>query len=347
MSTSLPTGKAYSRLDDFPLDNSSVFDTLTEAEEYAANSPIAYHTQIIGVREKNMTYMITETGTLKPMISSGEGSATVEEEITLVGTSLGALPDGGTIPQDISLTDLIKLLAIKRIAANYLAPTLSLSGSGTKNVEAGQSVSTTLTPTFVQNDGGVVTQYKIQKNGTDIHTDTVVDAHSPAATIIGDENWTFRASATYADGLIKNDNLGTPSPDGAISSGSVSSGNVVFSGKRYTFYDADIETSAATTSGQVRAMAGKVLGQAAGATFTMNCPAGTTRFSIFIPAALTGVASIKYVEQGNAEYLDLFEESSVQVEGHGGYATAPYLGYTYLPAVPTGAPMTFHVTLES
>ena len=46
------------RLADFPIDESSVFNTYNEAEEYAKNDLTAYDTQIIGIKESGELYQI-------------------------------------------------------------------------------------------------------------------------------------------------------------------------------------------------------------------------------------------------------------------------------------------------
>jgi len=345
MVSSLPTGKPYSRLDEFPLDASSVFEDLAQAEDYAKNNPTAYHTQIIGVKSEDMVYMITEDRQLFPLCGGGDGGSTIDEKITLLGTTLGGLADGESIPKGTTFTEFVKMITQKRIAPTYKAPTLSLSGTGTKTVEAGTTVTATLTPTFTQNDAGAVTQYKLQKNGTDVHTDTAVSSYSPLAEAIGDETWSFRSTATYAAGPVKNDNLGDPSPAGAIEAGSVSSGNVVYTGKRNAFFDADTDTVAAETSAEIRALAGTGLGVANGESWTITVPAGSRRVTIAYPATLRDLSKVAYVEQGNAEYKDLFVKSAVTVEGASGFTGVPYKVYTYIMAVPTPAAMSLNVTI--
>lgn len=346
MSSSLPTGKPYSRLDDFPLDDSTLFETLADAEEYAANSPIAYHTQIIGVTAEDKVYMIAENRRLIPLTGGGGGEIdATDEDITLLGTDLGGLADGATIPEGTTFSEFVKMVTQKRNAPTYKTPSLSLSGTGTKTVEAGTSLTPTLTAVFTQNDGGGITVYKLQKNGTDIFTDSVLGPHSPTAEIIGDENWSFRATATFAAGPVKNDNMGAPCPDGAIGAGSISSGNVVYSGKRNTFFDVDTKTAPATTSAEVRNLAQTMLGVEEGDQWTITVPAGTRRITIAYPATLRDVSNIAYVEQGNADYKDLAVKNIVSVEGADGYTAIDYKVFTYITAVPIPAVMTLNVTL--
>ena len=46
------------RLADFPPDESSVFNTYEEAKKYAETNPIAYETQIIGIKETGDIYQV-------------------------------------------------------------------------------------------------------------------------------------------------------------------------------------------------------------------------------------------------------------------------------------------------
>jgi len=71
---SIPTAKGYSRLDAFPLDDSSIFATLQEAENYAISSPLKYALQIIGVLETDDVYVITTRGLLVSLTDSADGA---------------------------------------------------------------------------------------------------------------------------------------------------------------------------------------------------------------------------------------------------------------------------------
>lgn len=60
------------RLADFPADESSCFDTLAKAKDYAKNNPIAYDTQIIGVKETQENYQIQNKTLIPLKVSSIE-----------------------------------------------------------------------------------------------------------------------------------------------------------------------------------------------------------------------------------------------------------------------------------
>ena len=46
-----PTGLPFQRLDSFPLDDTSIVDTLQEAKDYVSNNGVAYQGQIIFVKD--------------------------------------------------------------------------------------------------------------------------------------------------------------------------------------------------------------------------------------------------------------------------------------------------------
>lgn len=58
------------RLADFPVDESSCFETYQEAKDYAENNPIAYDTQRIGIKETGEQYQVLNKK-LVPLQSSG------------------------------------------------------------------------------------------------------------------------------------------------------------------------------------------------------------------------------------------------------------------------------------
>lgn len=74
---------AFSRQDSFPLDKTAIYGSLTEAQNYAQTSPLAYVGQVLAVVEDGVAtqYQIKDTaGTLEPLGGlSGVGVATDEE----------------------------------------------------------------------------------------------------------------------------------------------------------------------------------------------------------------------------------------------------------------------------
>ncbi len=70
---------AFSRQDGFPLDKTSVYASLAEAETYAKTSPLAYVGQVLSVVENDeaKAYQIKDTaGTLEPLGADAVSVAT-------------------------------------------------------------------------------------------------------------------------------------------------------------------------------------------------------------------------------------------------------------------------------
>lgn len=51
MVNKFPTRQLFQRLNNFPLDETTVFDTLAQAQDYAKNNPTAYRGQIIHIKD--------------------------------------------------------------------------------------------------------------------------------------------------------------------------------------------------------------------------------------------------------------------------------------------------------
>ncbi len=70
---------AFSRQDGFPLDKTSVYSSLAEAQTYAQTSPLAYVGQVLSVVENGeaKVYKIKDTaGTLEPLGADAVAVAT-------------------------------------------------------------------------------------------------------------------------------------------------------------------------------------------------------------------------------------------------------------------------------
>lgn len=87
---------SISRQDAFPLDKSSVFYSLAEAQEYAASSPLAYVGQYISVVTEgtSMAYQVKDAaGTLEALGAEGVSIATDAEVEEMLDEIFGAVPE--------------------------------------------------------------------------------------------------------------------------------------------------------------------------------------------------------------------------------------------------------------
>jgi hypothetical protein len=274
-------------------------------------------------------------------IGSGVPAEVVADFTVYLPESQGQYSNGDVITAGTSLETVVKKILQAVIPPIYYSPSLSISGSGSKSIEAGTLITPAIMPTFTQNDGGSVTRYSLRQNGSEIYTNTVLAQQPDSARIIGDETISYQASATYAQGPIKRDNQGNDYPTGQIQAGTATSNTVSYTGFRKRFYLSDSSAVVPDTSPLVRALGNYVTGNS----FTINIPTGAQRVVFAYPASLADVTSVKYVELGNAEVKDTFSQPIVSVEGASSFDSIPYKVYCYNPAIPFGASATYTVTI--
>jgi hypothetical protein len=289
---------------------------------------------------------IDETKTQKPL---GSSKSKQEWEVQLgSGGTVGGLKTGDTIPEGTTMDELIKLLTQKSVPATYVQPGVTCrvsTGTSAGSYEVGTEINTTLQGTFTQNDAGALTTIEILKNGSSILSQAASPITTEAQTFtLGEETVSFTAKATYADGQIKNDNLGQPSPDGQIKAGSKTSSAVSFTGKRNLFYGTGVGTAPTVTSELVRGLSNKQLGPSNGTSFNINVAAGQQYVVIAYPATLRKITKCFYVGQ-NTDLAENFTEQTISVQGANGAAGADYRVLVYQMAVPAAASMTLQVQI--
>lgn len=281
----------------------------------------------------------------------GSSKSTEEVEVNLgSGGSVGGLTTGDTIPAGTTLDELITMLTQKSVPATYTQPGVTCrvsSGTAAGSYEVGTEINTTLQATFTQNDAGALTTLAINKSGES--SPIISGATSPQTTdaqtfTLGEETVSFTATASYAAGPVKNDNLGQPSPEGQIQAGSKTSAAVSFVGKRNLFYGTGTGATPEMTSELVRGLANKKLGPANGTTFDINVAAGQQYVVIAYPATLRNLTKCFYVEQ-NTDLVENFALQTKSVQGANGAAGADYKVYVYSMAIPAAAGMTLQVQI--
>lgn len=281
----------------------------------------------------------------------GSSKSTEEVEVNLgSGGSVGGLATGDTIPAGTTLDELITMLTQKSVPATYTQPGVTCrvsSGTAAGSYEVGTSITTTLQATFTQNDAGALTTLAINKSGGGepiISGGTSPQTTDPQTFTLGEETVSFTATASYAAGAIKNDNLGKPSPEGQIQAGSKTSAAVSFVGKRNLFYGTGTGATPEMTSELVRGLANKKLGPANGTSFNINVAAGQQYVVIAYPATLRNLTKCFYVEQ-NTDLVENFALQTKSVQGANGAAGADYKVYVYSMAIPAAAGMTLQVQI--
>lgn len=277
-------------------------------------------------------------------------SKTKEVHEVNLGGSIGGLADGTEIPTGTTLDEFIAMLTQKAIPATYTQPAVTIrnsAGQAAGAYEVGTSISTTLQALFTQNDAGALTSLAIYKQGT---SDALISgASSPVSTEeqtfqLTDGSITFYATATYAEGEIKNNNLGQPSPEGHIAAGSKNSANFTFTGQRNMFYGTGVGAAPEATSEAVRGLTNKKLNPTQGYSFNITVAEGQQYVRIAYPNTLRKITKCFYVEQ-NTDLAANFEQEVISVQGANGAAGADYKVLTYEMAVPAAATMTLQVQI--
>lgn len=289
---------------------------------------------------------IDETKTQKPL---GSSKSKQEWEVQLgSGGTVGGLKTGDTIPEGTTMDELIKLLTQKSVPATYTQPGVTCrvsSGTAAGNYEVGTAINTTIQGTFTQNDAGALESIQILKNGSQVFSQTASPVTTdPQEFTLGEETVSFTAKATYAEGAIKNDNLGQPSPEGHIQAGSKTSSAVSFVGKRNLFYGTGVGEAPEQTTTTVRALANKKLAPANGTSFNITVAQGQQYVVIAYPSGLRDMTKCFYVEQ-NTDLAENFVKTTTNVEGANGFTGTEYKVFVYEMAVPAAAAMTLQVQI--
>src|SRR5690606_7378270 len=104
------------------------------------------------------------------------------------------------------------------VAPKYTPPSAGISGSPAPgNFEFGRNLGTiTLSSTFTQNDAGALISTTYSRNGTPLGANTDVISNLTAPV-------TYTVTKTYAQGPVKNNNMGDADPSGQVPAGSVTS----------------------------------------------------------------------------------------------------------------------------
>lgn len=282
--------------------------------------------------------MATELDTDKVFLAS---------PISVLGQTLGSYKDGDTIEAGTTLTSLLKKQFAKQIPPTYTAPSFSMS-PGDQSVESGSLVTPTISGSYNQQDGGAITSYVLTRlydgSSEEVVNDTTLKTYSQPQIMVKDgASLKYTGVLKYADGPIKNDNLGEPYPDTSIKANQFTR-TCTYTGKRKCFYGRDKESAAADTSDAVRALPQNVMAPAAGTKLTISILAGDTRVTFAYPANLRDVNSV-VSSALNLNVKDTFTKELVDVEGANGYNVMQYKVYTYIPAIPFASSDTYTVTI--
>lgn len=143
---------------------------------------------------------------------SGDDEALLTETITAAGIGvIGAISDGDSFAENSDITLLLKALLVNEIMPSYTQPSLALSRSGNRYLKIG----TTVTPTLshvLSGDVGAFTFEELRRGGAQISLSMPYDD----SLVVTDTTTSYQSYARYADGVLKQTNLGNDDVDNQI-----------------------------------------------------------------------------------------------------------------------------------
>lgn len=296
----------------------------------------------------------TVTVNLEDLIGNSLSDVTVGADETFTvelgeGGTLGGYKTGDSISADTSIETIIKKLLMKQVPPTYTQPSISITnngGSASGSYEIGTEVTPNVRATFTQNDAGALTNIQFKKGGSNVgEAQTSSPATYTEAAFTLETNTSFSATATYAEGAIKDDNLGEPYEKGHIAAGSKTSGNFTFTPYRQGYFVGSTENTDAIDSAVIRGLASKKNGAYSSGTVKFTVPVGAQRVIIACPATSKGVTKVINESALNADVTNTFTKSQVDVQGASGYAAISYNVWTFVPDVPYGQEAVLAFTL--
>lgn len=291
---------------------------------------------------------------LEDLINNTFGSIKVaEDEVFTVelgtGGSLGGYKTGDTIAKDTSLETVVKKLLMKQVPPTYTQPAIAIANNGgtaSGNYEIGTQITAKIKATFTQNDAGSLTSIQFKKGSSNVG-----DAHTASPATYTEEAFTietatsYSATATYAEGTVKKDNLGEDYPTGHIAAGTKTSSNYTYTPYRQGYFIGTTDNTDTLTSDTIRGLAMKKNGAYASGTVKLTVPSGAQRVIIACPISNTGMTKVINESALNANVTSTFTKSTIDVEGANGYSATTYNVWVFVPAVPYSQSATLAITL--
>lgn len=280
------------------------------------------------------------------------------DDITMAGnyTQVGNLTKTQTGTNTFSTKGKSVAEAFTEIFSKRLQPTItaqpavSLTFSQAKAYEVGTVVTPTYSASlsagsYTYGPATGITAQTWEVTNTAGGSATTATGTFDNVTVVDGISYTITAKATYNEGAVANDNLGSPSnPVIKIAAGSASKTSSAITGYRNTFYGTTTDKTA-LDSDTIRTLtkSGKAL--ANGNKFTITIPVGAVRVVFAYPATLRDVTSVTDTNGLGAEVKSAFTMQKMVVKGAGSDAGIEYKVYTTEFAGPVETANTYNVTI--
>lgn len=334
------------------IDGSEVSVTVADIFLSAASYDNGTHDLTLTLNDEEQSTVVVN---LDELVGNSLSDITVGDDETFTvelgsGGTLGGYKTGDQIAADTSIETIIKKLLMKQVPPTYTQPSVSIAnngGSASGSYEFGTTVSPKLRATFNKADAGDLTNIQINKAGSIVGEAGTTSPHDVTDTPFQlTATTSYQAVATYAEGAIKDDNLGEPYPEGHIAAGSKSSSNFTYTPYRNVFYGGTTDKPT-LDSAYVRARTARNAAYSKGAVINFQVAAGTQRVIVAFDATASSAKPKFETTTGlTMDVSSSFTSQTVSVEGAEGAAATNYTVWVYEPASPYGVATDFRVTLN-
>ena len=334
------------------IDGSEVSVTVADIFLSAASYDSGTHDLTLTLNDDAQTTVVVN---LDELVGNSFSDITVGEDEAFTvelgaGGTLGGYKTGDSISADTSLETIVKKLLMKQVPPTYSQPSVSIAnngGSASGSYEFGTTVSPKLRATFNKADAGELTNIQINKAGSIVGEAGTTSPHDVTDTPFQlTATTSYQAVATYAEGAIKDDNLGEPYPEGHIAAGSKTSSNFTYTPYRNVFYGGTTDKPA-LDSAYVRARTARNAAYSKNAVLNFQVPSGTQRVIVAFDATASSAKPKFETTTGlTMDVSSSFTSQTIQVEGAEGAAATNYTVWVYEPASPYGVATDFRVTLN-
>lgn len=280
------------------------------------------------------------------------------DDITMAGnyTQVGNLTKTQTGTSTFSTKGKSVAEAFTEIFSKRLQPTItaqpavSLTFSQAKAYEVGTVVTPTYSASlsagsYTYGPATGITAQTWEVTNTAGGSATTATGTFDDVTVVDGISYTITAKATYNEGAVANDNLGSLSnPEFKIAAGSVSKTSSAITGYRNTFYGTTTNKTA-LDSDIIRTLTKSNKTLVNGNKFTITIPVGAVRVVFAYPATLRDVTSVTDTNGLGAEVKSAFTMQKMVVKGAGSDAGIEYKVYTTEFAGPVETANTYNVTI--
>ena len=293
----------------------------------------------------------------------GQGMGPLDQDVEVIGTSVGAIDEGYTFTQGTTFSQFVLLVSQRTLPPAYTAPSMSISGSSIPDpssqmplldsyqlgpitvAEIGTFLDIEINRNYDPADGGPENDTTLSKNGSlrqhsyPYNEPFVQMTLSPVV---------YSGTTSYDEGDCKLNNMGVEDCNGHILAGTTASNSVSFVGKWLAYYGSpsegapvdgygvrnDLTPTFSSDENTTVDSAGVAIGGSILPNFVITIPPGSPSVTFAYPATRRAVASVRYQELADSEVKGNFVETTMMVYGNNGYGPIAYRVYTYTPVEP-------------